>query len=195
MDQAMNSLLSMLSVGKGGCLQQIYYHREFGHQIRVSSLLSQWGKMATDIAIFNAGAWFHTDNDMQMWWHNFTHILSSPKIVEIRRSRNISLVWRTNHPGHVSCVGVTAPTNTTMETFAHYSNKSIDPYNWSGFNRWDRQSIINAELLGMKILDMSMLYGRPDAHPTNGDCLHFCLPGPTDLFSVVLLQMLYNDEV
>ena len=59
---------------------------------------------------------------------------------------------------------------------------------------------------GMKYLDMSMLFLRPDAHPGafnkyfhDGDdfmdCLHFCMPGPYDLFPVLLLQMLFNGEI
>ena len=104
-------------------------------------------------------------------------------------------MWRTFHPGHVNCFGSRTPSNHTIESFPQYSNRSIDKYNWSGFNRWDNESMNNARMIGMKIVDMTMLYSRPDAHPTNGDCLHYCLPGPLDIFSVILLQMLFNKDI
>ena len=56
---------------------------------------------------------------------------------------------------------------------------------------------------GMKYVDMSMLFFRPAAHPGafnkyfhDGDdvmdCLHFCMPGPYALFTVLLLHMRFN---
>lgn len=46
---------------------------------------------------------------------------------------------------------------------------------------------------------MYMLKLRPDAHPgamayqaRGGDCLHFCLPGPLDIFSHMLLHHLFH---
>ena len=195
MDQALNSLLSMIYVDKGGCADHIYFHREFGSRNRIDALSSKLLESSADIAIFNAGAWFHADDDMMRWWQSFTSVVQLPGVSEIRRKRNMSFIWRTNHPGHVNCFGTVSPSNTTLETYYQYLNESIDVYNWSGFSRWDKQSTINAEQLGMKVLDMSMLYSRPDAHPTNGDCLHYCLPGPTDMFSLGLLHMLFNKEI
>lgn len=47
----------------------------------------------------------------------------------------------------------------------------------------------------MKILDLSPLCYKSDAHPGGNDFLHYCMPGPIDLFPIILLQMLYNDEI
>ena len=53
-----------------------------------------------------------------------------------------------------------------------------------------------------KILDMAPLYMRGDAHVGfakafrgDPDCLHYCIPGPVDLFPVLLQQMLYMGEI
>ena len=40
----------------------------------------------------------------------------------------------------------------------------------------------------LPVIDMSPLYLRPDAHPA--ECLHYCTPGPRDLFATLLMQML-----
>ncbi len=59
-----------------------------------------------------------------------------------------------------------------------------------------------AKRMGLNILDMSPLYFRGDAHigsiNTVGtskigrkvDCLHMCIPGPVNLFPVLLFNLL-----
>jgi hypothetical protein len=44
-------------------------------------------------------------------------------------------------------------------------------------------------------VDLAPLYLRPDAHPGGNDCLHMCVPGPLDLFSILLLAMLRNGDL
>ena len=50
---------------------------------------------------------------------------------------------------------------------------------------------------------MYPLYLRPDSHPGKnswsdarfgGDCLHLCIPGPLDIFSILLLHYLIDEE-
>jgi hypothetical protein len=53
------------------------------------------------------------------------------------------------------------------------------------------------ETSGFQLLSMEPLYLRPDAHVygSKHDCMHYCQPGPLDLFSVLLLQMMVTGEV
>ena len=98
---------------------------------------------------------------------------------------------------------------------------TLDPrgwvYHWELHPSFDQMAMQFAADLGMGVIDMSPLYLRPDAHiggttgngyhmllageqrgaaPEKMDCLHYCLPGPVDLFNVLLLQALveWNDE-
>lgn len=48
----------------------------------------------------------------------------------------------------------------------------------------------------MPILDLRMLYNRPDAHTEPGrDCLHMCIPGPLDVIPDLFQQLLINEQV
>ena len=80
-----------------------------------------------------------------------------------------------------------------------------DPFHWNLFPEFDSISKHHCALLRIPVLDMAPLYLRPDAHPsmnkvlmhklTDYDCLHYCLPGPLDIFAQILLTMLLNQEV
>jgi hypothetical protein len=195
MDQAANSLLSQIFNQNGGCANRIFFHREY-NEIGNRGLLNRLKVVKPSIAIFNFGAHAHNDEDINVYWKAFNDTFSSPSMQTFQKEQNITFIWRTNHPGHVNCYNAIEPSNNiSIRNFPQYKNTSIDPHNWSGFNKWDYQCIENARGLGMKILDMSPLYSRSDSHPQNGDCLHYCLPGPIDIFANLLFQMLWNKEI
>ena len=73
--------------------------------------------------------------------------------------------------------------------------KKFDRYHWNLEVDFDELSRNVSLEYGFEVLDMSPLYLRPDSHPGGTDCLHFCIPGPLNLFSILLLQMLYNKEI
>ena len=101
-------------------------------------------------------------------------------------TQNISFVWKTQNPGHVNCEDFSAPTRTT----GYPIPLDKDKYRWNAFTQFDDYARGNIGRYGYKILDMSPLYYRPDAHPSSADdCLHFCLPGPVllDLYSIFTL--------
>mmetsp|Transcript_32422 Transcript_32422/g.30926 ORF Transcript_32422/g.30926 Transcript_32422/m.30926 type:complete len:333 (+) Transcript_32422:178-1176(+) len=193
MDQAANSLISQIYTQKAGCAQRIFFYREFSNNL-YPGLFQRMRTVNTSIAIFSFGAHAHNDESIRDFWKFFNNTIHLPQMKALQNKNNITYVWRTNHPAHVNCQQAIEPSNITIDTFPQY-NDSIDPYNWSGFSRWDFQSIENARSMNMKILDMSPLYSRIDSHPVNGDCLHYCLPGPIDIFATILYQMLYNNEI
>lgn len=82
--------------------------------------------------------------------------------------------------------------------FKEELNKSLpDKYGWNHFHLFDKFTNTQNIKHDYKIIDLTPLYLRPDAHVKGkkDDCLHFCMPGPLDLFSIILQQMLYNKEI
>jgi GDSL/SGNH-like Acyl-Esterase family found in Pmr5 and Cas1p len=192
MDQAANSLFSRIYVGNGGCAHRVFFHRDFAMQFR--GLSERLHDTNASIAMFNWAAHCHDDGDIASVWNTFNNSISSPKMQKVITAQNIILAWRSNHPPHHFCQGVQEPSANDVDHYLQY-NQTIDEFDWNDFSRWDYQSMDWARKLNMKILDMTPLYYRIDSHPVNGDCLHYCLPGPIDLFSDLMLQMLYNKEL
>ena len=117
------------------------------------------------------------------------------------RTRTSPVVERAG--GHGSCDGDddTSTTSTAVTT---------GPFNWASFPSMDRLAACaiaaNGSRVGLSLLDTSMLYARPDAHPSSHvptlapqdhaqDCLHFCTPGPLDETARVLQLMLLSGEL
>jgi len=119
--------------------------------------------------------------------YNFT---SSAMPIFFFAHNGMQMVWKTQSPGHVNCFGSDRPT--TFHGSEEWSEE--DKYNWYLFPAFDKLSIEQSQLLNIRILDMSPLYSRIDAHAMR-DCLHFCVPGPLDLFSVLLLNMLISADI
>lgn len=77
-----------------------------------------------------------------------------------------------------------------LNNFQASKNKSIeDRSNWYLFPYFDNLSIKRSKLLDINVIDMSPLYYRIDAHAI-GDCLHYCIPGPLNLFAILLFNIL-----
>ena len=115
-------------------------------------------------------------------------------IKSYRELTNTTFVWKTQNPAHFQCDSYNAP---TVGSTGYPIPPNLDKYHWNALPDYDNYIRSNSSeaRYGFKILDMSPLYYRADAHAGNGDCLHFCMPGPVDLFSILLLQMLYNGEL
>jgi len=80
---------------------------------------------------------------------------------------------------------------------SHPIQPGVSRYNWDYFPDYDKFSLAYSEILDIAFIDMSPLYFRPDSHPPKhiDDCLHYCIPGPLDIFPQLLLNMLYNKEL
>jgi len=80
----------------------------------------------------------------------------------------------------------------------HATHTHQDKYHWHMGTLVDKFMKNIARKHNFPIIDMSPLLYRPDAHPaelSNGDCLHYCTPGPLDLFSRIFLHKLYIREI
>lgn len=98
-------------------------------------------------------------------------------------------IWKSINPGHVDCVkdgGISDFTKVRSEW------SPSDKYYWFQFVRYDTFAKEWAHRIGIDFIDMSPLQYRQDAH---ADCLHFCTPGPLDIFSEIMLTKLYTGEI
>jgi hypothetical protein len=187
MQQAAGTLMSMLTTGAGKCVEQIVFGRsnDLWKWPRYSNNLYDWVEMIKpDIVIFSAGAHIHAHHSyLEVWRH------VSEAIHRMRSWTNATLVWRTQHGGHVDC-------NLQQKPSTHFTlnDASRDRFHWNLYPLFDQYAVQFATQLNISILDMSPVYLRADAHPP-GDCLHFCTPGPLDLFSQLLLNMMYTREI
>merc|ERR1711920_310943 len=68
-------------------------------------------------------------------------------------------------------------------------------YSWNKFPKYDDMAGATMSSIGVPIVNVSMLYQRGDAHPGSDahpgkDCLHFCAPGPLEVWPRVLSHVL-----
>lgn len=120
-----------------------------------------------------------------------------PELVKLRatRSKPLRLAWKTVNPPHVGCAEFVK-----QNKLQHLLNESeygteFDTYDWHLLPYFDDLSMkFSADPLKIPIVDMRPLYYRPDAHKTY-DCMHYCLPGPLNLFARELLTMMLTGEL
>lgn len=194
--QSFTTLTNMLHSGNSTCGQQIMYGRcnmlVFG--LKGGRNLFEWVQIAglPDIVIVNVAAHLHDVGDMQDIVRRLGAIFPSMRALYTEARRPLSIAWRSSHPGHIGCTHDMEP----LQTPASPPDASIDKHGWRLHHpTFDDMAANASKGLNMTILDMSPLALRPDAHPGGGDCLHFCLPGPVDLFPQILLQSLYAREL
>jgi hypothetical protein len=161
-------------------------------------------KYDPDISIVSSGPHIDDTGDVN---HIMTQIDHHHKTRLKRGLRVPTTIWKTQNPGHWGCqtskepldLGPVEITSELIMTkiLKTTCTKGRDKYGWCALVDFDKFAKKVAPTLGFKVLDMSPLYLRPDAHVLGKkeDCLHFCQPGPLNVFSIFLLQMLYNKEV
>ena len=120
-------------------------------------------------------------------------------IQTIRRSykKPPKFIWKTQNPGHYACR--TGVKEKPLDDFSQFT--AIDDHNkWNLHRAYDEVSKNLSRQVGMKVIDMSPLYLRLDGHPgylaydiRGGDCLHYCLPGPLNIFSILMTHLLRTE--
>ena len=192
MQQTAATLMSMITGGNGTCAPQITFGRSDhvifgfkGHQ-NYANLVDE---IEPNITIVTAGAHIEDRGDVD----TILHGINLHQQTRASLGKTVpTVVWKTQNPGHLACHKYKSP----VAEFA--VNKSVpDHYRWTEFTKFDKHTDIQCPKYGFKILHMSPLYLRPDAHIEGHkeDCLHYCMPGPLDLFSIILQQMLFNNEI
>lgn len=121
------------------------------------------------------------------------------------------ILFKTQNPGHVGCETYNTPVLNatgliTSDLMHTYNDSSQDKYSWRLHTSTDAHVVkffIDAEQRNIShkmdraklgVIDMSPVYLRPDGHAL-ADCLHYCTPGPLDLFAIYLLTALKTGEL
>mmetsp|Transcript_20086 Transcript_20086/g.19382 ORF Transcript_20086/g.19382 Transcript_20086/m.19382 type:complete len:351 (+) Transcript_20086:255-1307(+) len=194
MQETAATLMSMVSANKGLCATQIFFSRsdfvgfKSRNQHSFQEVVDQY---QPSIAIITAGAHLKDTGDLTDISSRIHTYLKS------RMALNLSvptMVWKTQNPAHVECKHNLDPLQVDIRNIT-----AFDKYDYKTLRMLDEfmKSYIIDTHKYYSVLDMYPLYLRADAHilGSRSDCMHYCLPGPLNIFSVILLQMLFNKEI
>jgi hypothetical protein len=217
--QSSMTLASMITVGQGGCADRIFANNSIDMtntypDWRGSTIVSALDTMQKtysilpDIVVIGAGAWIHS---IEVYEKNWVSIKEQLQLLH-RRYPKMKFIWKTQNPGHPKCTQFSTPVNKEIRI------PSNDKYGWSLHREFDRMSIENVKSLiswenddsnhsrnstghkqqhipFIQVLDMTPLLLRPDGHRDSSDCLHYCVPGPLDLFSILMYNLLITNQI
>jgi hypothetical protein len=153
-----------------------------------------------DICILNSGAHQLDLGDVYKIWEKIR-----PKMDSYKSIYNTTFVWMTQGYGHLGCMDFDKPD----EVFRPIdpSRYEEDKYLYHLFPQFDELSRNMSRSWGLPVIDISVLALRPDGHKGDRmasigkeehakiDCLHWCMPGPMDIFPRILLNKLQNNEI
>jgi len=193
MEQSFVTLTSLLTADRvrgAACVQQVKYG--WSSHLMTSKFRNNvpdyLARVLPDIVVFTAGAHFQDHGDLE--------VVLGLLEAELRPwyAKVPLFIWKSQNPPHVGCDQYHAPFNEGHE----YSQKELSEIkykNWNLFPAFDAYARSRAVALGWRYLDMSPLYLRPDGHSRGAkkDCLHFCLPGPLNVFAQLLLHLLLEE--
>jgi hypothetical protein len=114
--------------------------------------------------------------------------------------RNITFIYKTSNTGHCDCEDFRSIGPIIEGMNDHLDRVKHDKYHWEHSYVLDQEIIEYAKknISDLLILSMNPLFQRPDSHPgkyVSYDCLHYCTPGPLNIFSHFLLQAMINNEL
>jgi hypothetical protein len=196
---------TLMNAVHGWCQTQLVYfivdtliNEEFG----VLNRGSHWLEIARnhsitrdgDIVVLTVGA--HIVNMIDLY--NVSDlVLQQITAMKVERP-NLTILYKTQQPG--GCTHTIANLSLSPlqagETFDFGSGYH---FNHPLLYEYDKRVICHLQALGIPFLDMRMLFSRSDAHPSSKrprrpkDCLHFCSPGPLDIFAILFLRLLQNN--
>ena len=146
-----------------------------------------------DIVVLATGAHYLNIDSYKSMLYNL-----AKKIEAIRRhyKNPPKFIWKTQNPGHHACkTGPNEKPYKNISEIVVYDDKN----KWNYHRIYDQLAINMSNSIDMKVIDMSPLYLRVDGHVgylawdlRGGDCLHYCMPGPLNIFSVLMMHLLRN---
>lgn len=152
-----------------------------------------------DILVLTVGAHIARKEDM----YNVSEVVIQ-QIMTLKQERpSLTILYKTQQPG--GCTTEIANVSLSpLDAGEHFvfvwHRKRNRNHNHYLFYDYDKTVIRRLQDLHIPFLDMRMLYSRSDAHPSSktpnpNDCLHFCSPGPLEVFPTLFLQLLRNNFV
>jgi hypothetical protein len=215
--QSFGTLANMITSGQGDCADQIHYDWSTdlkmngarncyicgSHDI-YNSVKNQ--TVSPDIVFILSGAHVHSIEDFQNIWK----IVSSQLRKVHKLYPKIKFIYKSQNPDHTNCSRSGIPTETIAPVLE-------DKFHWNLHPEFDRISSENVKSLQsvsrserqhhqqphtntshfvpfIQYMDMTPLAYRPDGHTTR-DCLHYCTPGPLDLFPILVYNKLLRSEL
>jgi hypothetical protein len=128
--------------------------------------------------LMNRGAHWKPDDDVMRDVDNaFTYMK--------RHHPNVKVFYRSTPYGHINCDYYKGMGPGSWHTAGHNI-----PYHWGEFSRQNEKvfNLIKAKHPQVGYLDFANSTSiRSDSHIGNGDCLHYCLPGPIDNWTKMLI--------
>ena len=198
--QTFATLTNMIQSGNASCNSQITFGRSnlLVYGLKGGKNLHEWVQISNlpDIVVIACAAHLHDLGDMQFVLQHLAPMMQRIRDLYQEKGRSVSFAWKTSNPPHFNCTVLHEP----LAEAAPLSPQDLksDNYEWHLFPDFDAMAVNASKTLNMTILDVTPLRLRPDAHTGvtwKSDCLHYCLPGPIDLFSQVVMQALYNREL
>eukprot|EP01036_Dinobryon_divergens_P023309 gene23309-31639_t len=206
MHQLASTLINILKARGAPCLDQITFgvssHLKYEannprHGVRFDANQNMRlffdQNSGADICLINAGAHLSDGGDLYDIWETI-----SPWIKEFRATYNTTFVWVSQSYGHLHCETFKEP----ISEFVPIGPEEFtaDKYLWRNFPHFDNMSKDLAHIHNLGLLDISMLRLRPDGHKADRiagqeDCLHWCFPGPLDVFPIILFNKLSVGEI
>jgi hypothetical protein len=115
LQQVSATLVNMIVTTSGGCAHQIFfakcYHLYWKEKDEMRNNIREYVEdVKPDIVVFSAGAHMHDTGDIYSTLENVRSLL--PAMIEnvrLSSGKNLSFVWKTQSPGHVSCDAVSEP--------------------------------------------------------------------------------------
>lgn len=212
MQQTITTIANLVTAQKpqNNCAQQLLFERHdmVGKDHPIRHFLKAYFERI-DFVIISAGPHYHSIEHFNITVHEFfeevdefrrEYILGSTGISDQENSspkKDIRFIWKSINRAHFDCQKIVSPSILPPPI-----PEDKDQYQWSLFRTYDEIARnLTVDYPFFDYIDMYPLSLRPDGHPgytaynwakVGGDCLHFCLPGPLDVFGTLMLHYLYN---
>ncbi|CAI5518933.1 unnamed protein product [Closterium sp. Naga37s-1] len=134
----------------------------------------------TAVLVLNRGAHYVEDEE-------FTEQLNRT-LTRVREvAPELLIIYRSTPPGHAHCENITAPLKEPQDPASL-------PFHWGEFGRQNKLARQMVEAVGGVFMDVDPMTSlRGDGHMMPpSDCLHYCLPGPLDVWTQLLYNMLLH---
>jgi hypothetical protein len=158
---------------------------------RAEPFIKHLRELNPDIVVLSTGAHYMRVEE----YESMIRVLAE-MITKIRQTYKHppKFVWKTQNAAHHNCrTGQDQAPLKNISELIVYDDKN----KWIHHRTYDALARNMSKSLGMPIIDMSPLYLRQDGHPgylawdsKGGDCLHYCLPGPLNLFPIMMLHLI-----